>query len=163
MTPEQFLNKWLPVAEHVFKDTKLTMKDDLEAVIRAFNDEAGRTIIEEKIGHIDNWGEEMIRKSNPNWNQQATRGYRPDEKELARKIFENILKSEARALEVNEPTESQRPDNQLIVDCDYTAETLTTKTYSVSGSINKTVKVPEDKFDSLLEALKKCPDKRVEL
>jgi len=174
MTPEQFLKKWLPVAEHVFKDMKLTMKDDLEAVIRTENQSLQNVIDRqaedlrcfENQGHIDNWGEEMIRRSrnaNGDWIQQATRGYRPDEKELARKIFENILKSEARALEVNEPTESQRPDNQLIVDCDYPAETLTTKTYSVSGSINKTVKVPEDKFDSLLEALKKCPDKRVEL
>jgi hypothetical protein len=64
MTPEQFLKKWLPVAEHVFKDMKLTMKDDLEAVIHYFNDEAGRCIIDEKIGHIDN--EEMVRKSSPN-------------------------------------------------------------------------------------------------
>jgi len=56
------------------------MKDDLESVIHYFNDEAGRCVIEEKV-HIDNWGEEMIRRSrnaNGDWIQQATRGLRPD-------------------------------------------------------------------------------------
>ena len=53
MTPEQFLNKWLPQAAewlNVYPEA-LRMKDDLEAVIRAFNDEAGRCIVEENI----NW------------------------------------------------------------------------------------------------------------
>jgi len=65
MIPEEFLNKWLPVVEHTLKVTGKTMfTNDLEALIKYFNDEAGRCIIEEKIGHIDNWGEEMIRRSN---------------------------------------------------------------------------------------------------
>jgi len=70
MTPEQFLKKWLPVAEHVFKDMKLTMKDDLEAVIRTENQSLQNVIDRqaedlrcfENQGHIDNWGEEMIRR-----------------------------------------------------------------------------------------------------
>ena len=63
MTPEQFLSKWLPQAAEWLNvhPEALRMKDDLESVIHYFNDEAGRCVIEEKI-HIDNWGEEMIRK-----------------------------------------------------------------------------------------------------
>ena len=57
MTPEQFLKKWLPVAEHVFKDMKLTMKDDLEAVIRAYQNVIDRQAEDlrcfENQGHIE--------------------------------------------------------------------------------------------------------------
>lgn len=243
MTPEQFLKKWVEPAARGLKvlPEKLAMKDDLEAVIRSFNDEAGRTIIEEKIGHIDNWGEEMIRRykkdgsfaesdfeeaiermakhheddhieaspfclpspirygndfgikrpdksDNPTPHldfANATRkpigdGYTqitvplkfdPDASKESVKELRDILKRPDNKIKIdNTPRqalrdileETDRPDNQLIVDCDYPPETIR-KTYPVSGSINKTVKVPEDKFDSLLEALKKCPDKRVEL
>ena len=99
MTPEDFLKKWVEPAARGLKvlPENLRMKDDLEAVIRAEN-QALQNIIDrqaedlrcfENQGHIDNWGEEMIHKSN--WIQQATRGYRPETFDIDSRFAPDVL------------------------------------------------------------------------
>lgn len=194
MTPEQFLKKWVEPAARGLKvlPEKLAMKDDLEAVIRAEN-QALQNVIDrqaedlrcfENQGH--NWGEEMIRKSNPNWIQQATRGMRPElfdiesrfipdcpdkDGSFVKSDFEEALNRMAKHHEASIIPEDLRQNDHvedspfcfpnfikygndfgikrpgkplLIVDCDHPPETLTRKSYSISGS-------PESKSEFTLE------------
>ena len=153
MNKQEFLKKWLPVVEHGLKVSKNTFKIDLELLLMSENQTLQNV--------IDRQAEDLMENQGHTGNDHVTD---------SPFCFPNFIKygnnfgiKRLETFDIEPRFAPERPDNQLIVDCDYPPETLTTKTYSVSGSINKTVKVPEDKFDSLLEALKKCPDKRVEL
>ena len=78
MTPEDFLKKWVEPAARGLKvlPENLRMKDDLEAVIRAYQDVIDKQAEDlrcfENQGHIDNFGEEMIRKSD-DWSPFVSR------------------------------------------------------------------------------------------